>query len=118
MDLKPGDKVTRMIAGTIPCELPVRAITDEFIYLGPPEWDLDQCWKFDREYGYEIDEDLGWGMQTSGPKDGEIVTGSYIIVPGQLNYDGDVVDTTEIVADKITRLLRPPIPEADPPDAA
>jgi hypothetical protein len=61
--IKIGDKVTRMLAGTVPMELLVTAVTDDTIVCG--------AWTFDRVTGVEIDEELGWG-----PKHG--VTGSFL----------------------------------------
>lgn len=52
-DLIPGDRVVRMIAGTIPHELKVTEVTDKMIVCG--------CWTFDRMTGAEIDDDLHWG---------------------------------------------------------
>lgn len=60
-DIKVGDTVTRMLAGTLPMKLEV-TVVDEFIHCGP--------WKFSRKNGAEIDEDLEW--------DDENGTGSYL----------------------------------------
>jgi hypothetical protein len=60
-----GDKVTRMMGGSIPMELTVTAVTEDRIICGP--------WEFDKRTGAEIDEDFGWGPGFSG---------SYIQVPG------------------------------------
>ena len=65
--VKAGDKVTRMLAGTIPVELNVTEVTDTEILCGP----RDVGWMFDRVTGAEIDEDLGWGPP---PK----MTGSFL----------------------------------------
>lgn len=65
--LKVGDTVIRMLAGTIPMEMKITSIHEGLIWCGP--------WCFDETHGYEIDPDLGWGEP--GP-DGKIVTGSYI----------------------------------------
>jgi len=62
-NLKVGDVVTRMLAGTIPVRLSVSAITDRTITCG--------AWEFDRATGAEIDEELGWGPPP-------LMTGSYI----------------------------------------
>jgi hypothetical protein len=64
IDIKPGDVVLRMLGGTVPMELRVIAIDQDFIYAG-------LGWKFDRATGAEVDEDLGWGPQFG-------VTGSFI----------------------------------------
>lgn len=60
-----GDVVTRYLAGTIPMDLRISAITEDRIVCG--------AWQFDRKTGAEIDDDLGWGPP---PK----MTGSYIRV--------------------------------------
>jgi len=52
--LKPGDKVTRMLAGTIPVELTVNLVKNGLIVAGG-------LWTFDAETGAEIDEGLNWG---------------------------------------------------------
>ncbi len=62
--LKPGDVVTRMLAGVMPIELVVQSVSDTIIDCG---------WTFHKETGAEIDEDLGW--------DGITTTGSYIKIP-------------------------------------
>lgn len=56
-DVKVGDTVTRMIAGSIPMVLKVTAV-DEYIHCGP--------WKFSRKTGAEIDEEIGWDESTTG----------------------------------------------------
>jgi|GEM_PF-3544775 hypothetical protein len=55
-EVRPGDRVTRMMAGLA---MPLRAtsVDDGFIYCGPP----GVGWKFDRDTGIEVDEELGWG---------------------------------------------------------
>jgi hypothetical protein len=68
-DLKVGDKVTRMLAGTIPLELKVSEVTEDRIICG--------AWEFDRNLGYEIDEYFGWGVPG---EDGKIMSGSFIKV--------------------------------------
>lgn len=85
MSLEVGDKVTRMLAGTIPMELKIAAIDDKFIYCGPePEEGVEPRlypgWKFDKTFGYEVDEDLGWGVEGVAP-DGGVITGSYLVIP-------------------------------------
>lgn len=64
--VKPGDVVTRMLAGVVPMKLKVAAVTDKIIDCG---------WTFDRITGAEIDEDLDWGPP---PKH----TGSYLVYEG------------------------------------
>ena len=61
--VRPGDVVTRMLAGAIPIQLKASSIDDDLIHCGP--------WTFDRVTGIEVDEELGWG-----PRFG--VTGSYL----------------------------------------
>ena len=52
--IKNGDYVTRMLAGTAPMELKVTEVTEDLIVC-------EGGWKFDRKTGAEIDEDLDWG---------------------------------------------------------
>lgn len=59
--IKPGDVITRWLAGTIPVRLKVSAV-DDFIHCGP--------WKFSKRNGAEIDEELNWT---------EAMTGSFIM---------------------------------------
>jgi hypothetical protein len=61
--VRPGDVVTRMLAGEVPMHLRVTAVDDSFIYCGG--------WKFRKENGAEVDEQLGW--------DGVSTTGSYLV---------------------------------------
>jgi hypothetical protein len=65
--LKPGDIVSRMFGFSgETMKLRITAVDDKYIYCGP-----DQIgWKFRRDNGAEVDEELGWG--TKG-------TGSYLI---------------------------------------
>ena len=63
-NLKVGDTVTRMLAGTVPMELKITEITDELIACGP--------WTFDKNTGAEVDLELGWG---------NIITGSFLVPP-------------------------------------
>jgi len=65
--LKVGDEVTRMLAGTIPVQLMVTAITETEIQAG--------AWWFHKVTGGEIDEDLGWDGGLTGP------TGSFLKTP-------------------------------------
>ena len=48
--VKVGDIVTRMLVGTIPMRLKVTEISDDRIKCGE--------WEFDRDTGFEIDEDI------------------------------------------------------------
>lgn len=52
-NLRVGDVVVRMLAGTLPMKLQVLDITDQLIVCS--------AWQFDRATGAEIDEELGWG---------------------------------------------------------
>lgn len=61
-DIKEGDVITRLLGGSIPMELKVSKVSEDFIVCGP--------WLFSRKTGLEIDKDLGW--------DGITVSGSYI----------------------------------------
>jgi hypothetical protein len=65
--MKVGDIVTRLLAGSIPMKLVVTDVDDRFIYCGGPGG-----WKFDRDDGYEVDEDIGWGPQFG-------ITGSFLL---------------------------------------
>lgn len=60
-DKKVGDIVTRLLGG-IPMKLKVTEVDDKFIYCGPK----DVGWKFDRNTGAEVDEELGWGNEGTG----------------------------------------------------
>ena len=68
-EVKPGDKIVRMLAGTIPMELIVTEVTETEILCGA----RDEGYLFDRKTGAEIDEEIGWGPP---PK----ITGSYLRV--------------------------------------
>lgn len=48
-DVKKGDTVHRMLAGTIPMDLIVTDITDDMIVTGGG-------WEFDRDTGVEVDD--------------------------------------------------------------
>ena len=71
--LKVGDKVVRMLAGTLPMELVIIKVKGNLLYCdSEPSIITDgHYWTFDRESGAEVDDDLGWG-----PKYG--ITGSYL----------------------------------------
>lgn len=60
-----GDRVVRLLAGTVRMELRVTSVSSEEVVCG---W-----WTFDPETGAEIDPDLGWGPPP-------LSTGSYIVV--------------------------------------
>lgn len=54
-----GDKVVRMLAGTIPMEMIVTAVDDDIITCSAVGSGIDG-WTFSRVTGGEIDESLGW----------------------------------------------------------
>lgn len=58
-----GDVVTRLLGGSIPMRLQVTDLDDELIHCGG--------WTFDRDSGFEVDEDLGWGLRYG-------ITGSFL----------------------------------------
>lgn len=61
--VKAGDEVTRVLAGVLKMPMKVSEVTkNEILTAGG--------WKFNRDTGLEIDEDLGW--------DGITTTGSYL----------------------------------------
>lgn len=51
-NLKIGDTVKRMLGGQVPMTLPIMALTDDTITLGPFGW------VFDRQTGLEIDGEI------------------------------------------------------------
>ena len=73
--LKTGDKVTRMLAGTIPMQMIVKEVTPELLVcdvdVEPSPVTDGGYWTFDRLTGAEVDEELGWGPATG-------VTGSVL----------------------------------------
>jgi hypothetical protein len=72
-----NDTVMRCLAGCLPAmPLRVTMVDDNFIHCGP--------WKFSRETGAEIDEEIGWGLTD---ENGDIVTGSYLM-EGQTTVSG------------------------------
>jgi hypothetical protein len=60
--LKPGDRVTRMLAGTLPMEMQVTQNEDGVITCAAVEGDvlIHAGWTFNADNGGEIDADLGW----------------------------------------------------------
>jgi hypothetical protein len=70
--VKVGERVTRMLAGRVPMEMMVSSVDEELIYCG--------AWTFNRDFGYEVDLDLGWGVEVNG----EIMTGSFLVSPSEL----------------------------------
>ena len=72
VNLKAGDLVTRMMGGEIPFAFKVIRVTDTEIHCIPEGYkNFPDYWRFDKETGAEIDDDLNWGPP---PK----VTGSFI----------------------------------------
>jgi hypothetical protein len=61
-----GDSVTRLLGGSMAMALVVTAVDDRFIYCG------EDGWKFDRDSGVEVDEEIGWGPQFG-------LTGSFLV---------------------------------------
>ena len=70
--MKVGDKVTRMLAGTVPMKLTVTAVRDNIVSCAIQP-DYEWGWDFDLKTGAEIDEDLNWGPPP-------LMTGSYLIL--------------------------------------
>ena len=64
-DLKPGDTVTRMLAGTVPVVCTVEKVEDGIVYMAGG-------WTFDQLTGIEEDEELGWGVRFG-------YTGSFLV---------------------------------------
>jgi len=58
VEVNVGDKVQRIMGGSIMMHLKVTEVTEKRIICGP--------WEFSRENGMEIDEDLGWNENGSG----------------------------------------------------
>ena len=56
-DLKEGDTVTRLLAGVVPMTMTVESVDDTLIYM-------KGGWKFDRKNGFEVDEELAWGVKS------------------------------------------------------
>jgi hypothetical protein len=54
--IKPGDVVTRMLAGAIPLTLKVTEVDDKLITC-------EAGWQFERESGVEYDPYLHWGSE-------------------------------------------------------
>lgn len=58
-NVKVGDKVIRSFGmGELKMPMTVTKITDTEIKCGG--------WRFDRRFGFEIDDDLGWGAHGTG----------------------------------------------------
>lgn len=73
-NIKKGDTVTRLLAGVVQMKLIVGKVDDTLIYCGSADGvvSLEEGWKFRRDTGAEVDEDLNW--------DGITKTGSYLIL--------------------------------------
>lgn len=66
-NLKVGDKVTRMLAGTIPMQMFVSGLENRRIQCKPVEFpEFPDYYEFDPITGAEIDDDLGWGRLQTG----------------------------------------------------
>jgi len=76
--LKPGDRITRLLAGEIPVRMRVLRVAGDLVYCTLPSITgkvaarRSLIWAFDRTTGAEIDDSLGWG-----PAYG--VTGSFLV---------------------------------------
>lgn len=60
---KEGQKVIRLLAGTIPVPMTITRVHEGLVHCGP--------WQFDDETGIEEDPELGFGVEFG-------LTGSYI----------------------------------------
>ena len=60
--LKPGDKITRMLAGKIAMPMQVTKVEGKIITCAAIEGDglFEGDWTFNADNGGEIDLDLGW----------------------------------------------------------
>jgi hypothetical protein len=74
-DVKAGDTVSRIL-GDAPMELIVTEVDEQFIYCGP----VGVGWKFDRETGIEVDEEISWGLEFG-------VVGSYLRHPEEMKWN-------------------------------
>jgi hypothetical protein len=68
MNVKPGDRVRRVLAEQVPMDLYVVKVDERLIYGAlsgsvDPDKSSGSVWTFDRATGIEEDEDLGWGMR-------------------------------------------------------
>lgn len=72
--IKVGDRVRRLLAGTVRMELIVGEVTETTIKCMSADGaiNLENGWTFSRQTGAEIDEELGW--------DGFTHTGSFLEV--------------------------------------
>ena len=71
-NLKLGDTVTRMLAGTLSMPVVIQTIEEDIIICGSPDGFITgrEGWTFNKDTGAEVDKDLGW--------DGITKTGSYL----------------------------------------
>jgi hypothetical protein len=69
--LQVGDIVKRKMGLGGPVKLKITELDDDFIYCGPP----GVGWKFNRDQGYEVDEEMGWGIRQGNRV---TMTGSYL----------------------------------------
>jgi len=76
--VKVGDIIHRMFASAKlgraamkPMKLRVTEVDEKFIYCGPS----NVGWKFRKDCGAEVDEELEWGQE----KNGVVHTGSYLV---------------------------------------
>lgn len=93
-EIAAGDKVVRMIAGEIPMRMLVTDVDELFVYCTISPDDADDIerllliarsedkenplpiWKFNKQWGFEVDEDIGWGLLN---EDGSVTpTGSFL----------------------------------------
>lgn len=76
--VQPGDVVNRCMGGELIMALVVTDVDSEFIYCSPAgeSWTFSKeaGWKFRRDCGAEVDEELEWGL---GEKN--VVTGTYLV---------------------------------------
>ena len=60
--IREGDHILRLVGGKIPMRMLVQRVDEEFIYCAGG-------WKFRRDTGGEVDEDLEWdGVKRTGSK--------------------------------------------------
>lgn len=70
--IKKGDALIRLLSGVLPMKVVVGDVDDTFIYTGSEDGKVHykEGWKFRRDNGAEVDEEIGW--------DGITQTGSYL----------------------------------------
>jgi len=65
-DAKPGDKLIRMIGGTIAMPVTVMQNKGGLIFAaceGAEGWPVEELWTFDAKTGVEEDAELEWGVK-------------------------------------------------------